>query len=267
MEKKELRKQKEAEFHDKIRNENLRTDIKKYEYLTSNKKFYSISRESKNFVINWLLEQKEGKKILDYCCGNGDFSILLAKNGANVTGIDISGTSIQNAKNAASKEGPSAKVAFFVMDAEKTSFSDNYFDLIVCLGVLHHLNTSSAFKELSRILKPDGKIICDEPLVYNPIFQLYRKITPHLRTNWEADHVLSKRDLNISRQYFNKIETRFFHLFVLGAVPFRNLPVFNPLLKMLEKIDSAVLKLPFLKWLSWQIIFILSKPNKLENEN
>ena len=68
----EARKQKEREFHDKLRSETL-------ECLSSNKKFYSITRKSRNFVNNWLLKRSKGKEVLDYCCGNGEITIFLAK--------------------------------------------------------------------------------------------------------------------------------------------------------------------------------------------
>lgn len=258
----EERKQKEKEFHNVLRGEELKGDKLKYQYLTFNRKFYSIARSSQNFVKELLLKKCKNKKILDYCCGDGDFSIFLAKNGIEVFGIDISEVSIEKAKKKALAEGLGQNPSFFVMDAEATEFPDNYFDIITCLGVLHHLDTKKGFPELARILKPDGYIICDEPLVYNPVFQLYRKMTPHLRTKWEKEHILSKRDIELAKKYFKKIEIRFFHLFSLLAVPLHNTVLFNPFLSLLEKIDSTLLKLPLIKWLSWQIIFILSKPKK-----
>jgi len=258
----EERKQKEALFHDKIRNERLERDKIEYQRLTSNKKFYSINRKSRNFVNSWLLERCKDKKVLDYCCGNGEFAILLARNGAEAIGIDISDVSIENAKKRAIQEGISRNVTFLVMDAENLKFDDNYFDVILCCGVLHHLNLKNAYPELARVLKPDGEVICDEPLIYNPIFQLYRKMTPHLRTKWEAEHILSKKDIELAKKYFNRVESNFFHLATLLAVPFRNFPGFNFILGILEKIDSILLKLPFLKWWAWQIIFVLSHPKK-----
>lgn len=258
----EERKQTEALFHDKIRDEKLRDDRLEYERLTANKKFYSITRKSRSFVNEWLLARCEEKKVLDYCCGNGEVSIFLAKNNAEVTGIDISPVSIENCKKNAIREGVDKNTNFLVMDAENLEFEDNYFDFIICSGVLHHLDIKKSYPELARVLKPDGEIICGEPLVHNPFFQLYRRLTPHLRTKWEMEHILSKNDINLAKRYFNKIEIKFFHLFTLLAVPFRNLPRFDFILGILEKVDSFLLKLPFIKWLSWQIIFILSKPKK-----
>lgn len=256
----ELRKQKEAEFHDEIRDKKLEEDINKHKYLTSNRKFYSIIRKSDGFKNDFLIKNCLDKRVLDYCCGDGAKSILLAESGADVVGIDISSKSIQNCKEKIASKGLSDCVSFFVMDGEKMEFEDNYFDLITSNGVLHHLDIKKAYPELARVLKPDGKIICGEPLIYNPIFHLYRKITPHLRTEWEVNHILSRKDIKLAEEYFEKVETRFFHLATLLAVPFHNLSCFNSILGVLEKIDSVLLRVPLLKWWAWQIIFILSNP-------
>ena len=258
----ELRKQKEREHANKLKE--LLQSADNPEKVASNKKFYSITRKSRNYINNWLLEKiSDGKKFLDYCCGEGQISIFLAKNGANITGIDISNVSIKIAKENAITQGLKDKPTFLVMDGENLEFDDNTFDIIICSGVLHHLNINKAYLELARVLKPNGEIICDEPLAYNPIFQLYRKLTPHLRTEWEASHILNKKSISLTKQYFDEIEIRFYHLTTILAVPFRNLSFFNSVLSIFEAIDSILLKLPLIKWLAWQIVFILSKPRKI----
>jgi len=258
----ELRKQKEIELQSKRRDKELKKNIVEYERLYSYRKFYSITRKSENFINDYIVKKYKGKKILDYGCGDGIFSVSAAKNGIEVVGIDISEAAIKNSKDLAKKEGVVNKTSFFVMDVEKTSFPNNYFDGIICSAVLHHLDIEKAFREMIRILKLDGSVICNEPLSHNPVFQLYRKLTPHLRTEWEIHHILSKKEINLAKKYFGKIENKFFYLLTLLAVPFRNLPFFNFILTILEKIDSAILKLPFIKWWAWQIIFILSEPKK-----
>ncbi len=235
--------------------------------MASNKKFYRITRKNRNYINSWLLERiSDDKKFLDYCCGEGQFSLFLAKNGANVIGIDISDTSIRIATDGATAQGLKDKANFLIMDGENLKFDDNTFDVVVCSGVLHHLDINKAYPELARVLKLNGEIICNEPLAYNPIFQLYRKLTPHLRTEWEAKHILNKKAIDLAKKYFNRIEMRFYHLSTFIAVPFRNLPFFNFLLSFFEIVDSILLRAPFVKWLSWQIIFILSEPKKSKNE-
>lgn len=251
----ELRKQKEIEFHDKLSREDS-------EFFTSNRKFYSITRRSEDFKLNFAIKWGKGRRVLDYCCGEGATTLKLAEKGINVIGIDLSSESLKKAKEEAQKKGLNNRVSFLVMDGEKTEFEDNYFDLIICFGVLHHLDIRKAYLELARILKKEGKVICTEPLVHNPIFQLYRKFTPQLRTEWEVQHISSRKEIKIAEKYFGKVEKKFFHLFTLLAVPFRNTFLFKPILWCLEVIDSIVLSLPGIKWLAWQIVFILSDPKK-----
>ncbi len=250
----------EKEFHDKLRS--LKEGDSNYDFYTSNKKFYSVARRSLSFINEWLRQRCKNKKVLDYCCGNGETSIFLAKNGAKTIGIDISGESIKNAKKKAIYEGVDKNTSFFVMDAEKLEFENNFFDTIICSGVLHHLDIKKAYLELARVLKPEGEIICNEPLKYNPLIQLYRRKTPHLRTKWETEHILRKKDMDLAKHYFNKLEIRFFHLATLAAVPFRKSRCFNFVLSTLEAVDSILLKTPFLKWMAWQVVFVLSQPKK-----
>ena len=254
----ETRKEQEAVFHDEVRDKSS----KDYKRLTSNKKFYVANRTSRAFTDQWLAKNCKGKKALDYCCGEGFMAMNLAQMGAFTYGIDISPFSIEQAKKEAGKLGLSEKTNFSVMDAEKMDFEDNFFDVVVCHGVLHHLDVKKAFPEIARVLKPGGKVIAAEPLAYNPVFQLYRKMTPHLRTEWEAHHILTKGNIFESLKSFGAIEMHFFHLTALAVAPFRNTFLLEPLLSLFEFVDNLVLKLPFIKWWAWQVIFILSKPKK-----
>jgi len=254
----EERKVKEKELHD-----HLRGNLADSPYYTSNLKFYSVTQSSRAYVKNWLAKRCKGKKVLDYCGGNGAFTIWLTEEGAEAFGIDISPVSIDNARREANRQGVSNKVHFFVMDAENMEFESDYFDYAVANGVLHHLDLRKAYPELARVLKPSGAVICTEPLKYNPLSQLYRRMTPHLRTEWEIKHILGKDNIEMARTYFYDVHIEnFFHLTTLTAVPFRNLSIFDSTLALLEGLDNILLKLPILKWLSWQVIFVLSQPKK-----
>jgi len=101
------RKKEERMFHDKLRDENFgqrwSPELEKIiqeNPMWSNMKFYSIERKSRNFVLNWLSQNCKNKKILDYCCGNGEDAIFVAKNGAEeIIGIDISEKNIETARS------------------------------------------------------------------------------------------------------------------------------------------------------------------------
>lgn len=260
----ELRKNKEKEFHNFLRDGKYGEEAAESLRYTANTKWYAASRQSRLFVNEWLVKYCPDKKVLNYCCGNGRMSLIIANSGAaQVTGIDISEVSIKNARDYLVKENSGKEVDFLVMDAERTAFDNDKFDLIYESGALHHLDISRAYPEIARILKPDGKCICIEALGHNRIIQYYRERTPQLRTEWETKHILRKKDIAMAKNYFNKVEIAgFFHLFTLAAVPFRQSLIFNPVLSLAEAIDSVILKLPVLKWQAWQAVFVLSEPKK-----
>lgn len=267
----ETRKKEEKEFHDILRKDSFGQRwspelerVIQNDPLWANMKYYSVERKSRKLVLNWFARNCREKRVLDYCCGNGDDSFIVARNGAKeVIGIDISEVSIENCKERASREGFKKNMSFYVMDAEGLGFEDNYFDIITEYGTLHHLNFERAYSELARVLRPDGRCICTEALGYNPIINYYRKKTPHLRTEWEVEHILRKKDIEMAKAYFNKVTILgFFYLATIAAVPFRNLRIFNIILTGLESLDTILLKLPILKWQAWQVVFVLSQPNK-----
>lgn len=256
------RKKEEIEFHNFVRSKNVASNDKAYAYYHSNRKFYEVARVGYRFQENWLKKRCNGKKVLVLGCGEGAESFFLAKNGAEVIGIDIADGAIENSKQNALKEGVSDKTDFLVMDAENLKFEENTFDIITASGMIHHIDFSKAILEMLRVIKPDGEIICIEPLKYNPVFQLYRKLTPHLRTKWEAEHILGKKEIFLPKKYFKKVEPHFYYFAVFLVVPFRRAKIFNPLLSFLEFIDSIILKLPIIRWLAWQVVFIISGPKK-----
>ena len=262
-------------FHDALRNgrkgQRWSLELEKLiqkDSLWANMKYYAIERKSREVVIDWFERNCWGKRVLDYCCGNGDDSFIIVKKGAaEVFGIDLSDISVANCRERALKEGLDSKTKFHVMDAEALSFGNSYFDVVTEYGALHHLNLGNAYSEIARVLRPDGKCICVETLGHNPIIHYYRKKTPDLRTEWEVEHILCKKDIDMAKSYFKNIDILgFFHLATLAAVPFRNTNVFNVLLSVLEVVDSALLKLPVMKWQAWQVVFTLSVPLKTEDK-
>lgn len=256
----EERKIKEMEFHNA--REVDRGQMSEEEFLEkySNKRFYAITDKGRQYLTDFLTEHADGKVALDYCCGLGHGSLRLAEIGAQVYGIDISDESVATAAKLLEKNGYGETSHFHVMDAENTTFEDDFFDVIVCSGVLHHLDVAKAFPELSRILKKDGKIICLEALGYNPIITWYRRRTPHLRTEWEADHILTMKELKVARKNFDDIDVKYFYLFAIPAALFQGTFLFKPVLAIGSFLDSIFLRIPLVRLLAWQMIFILSRP-------
>lgn len=251
------RKLKELEFHDKDRDLELKIEISKdndaYNELFGNKKYYSTVRRSRFYVQEWIRKNSTGKIFLDYACGEGENAITAAKAGAALSlGFDISSVSVSNARNEASKNNLS-NVRFFQADAENTALPDSCVDIILCSGMLHHLDLSYAFPEMRRILKPGGRILAGEALDINPLIKLYRARTPKMRTEWEAKHILSLKEVAFAQRFFKLKEIRFWHVigYVAGKFPF--------LLRPLEKVDAILEKIPYVQRLAWIFTFELIK--------
>jgi SAM-dependent methyltransferase len=259
----EKRKKDELEFHNLDR-EDEDLDIKKIQEqlnIHANKKFYSVTESSQKYVDIWLSNNVKNKIFLDYACGDGSHAIKSIEMGADLAiGIDISDVSVKIAqKNALDKE-ISDKCYFIQADCENTELPDNSVDVVICSGMLHHLDLSFAFPELRRILKPGGKILCIEALSVNPIIQLYRNSTPEMRTDWEKKHILGPKSLSLAEYFFDVQEVVYWHLFVILAVPFRKTFLYKPIYFLLKQLDKQFLKIPYFNRLSWQFTFVLRKP-------
>lgn len=255
----EARKLEEAEFHDRLR-AIYETDPELYAKYTSNQKFYSVVHESETFYFKWLRANATGKKVLDFGSGHGWHTTATAQFAAHVTGIDISPEGIKIGQEYAESQGLSHKVDFMVMDAEALTFPPHSFDVVTVRGVLHHMDLDAALKQINRVLVPKGKAIFLEALANNPLIHAYRKRTPHLRTAWEADHILRFEDSKKMRKYFQHVEVRTFHLAVLAAVPLRTSRVFNPVRNALDAVDRVILRVPGLERQGWMGCFVLSDP-------
>ena len=242
------REHKEINFHNKEFTDRTRDKISSY---------YSITRISTKFYIDYLEQICGNKNLLELGCGPGYRSFQLSGFGANVTSIDISDVAITQAKLIA-EENNSKKNTFKVMDVEELNFKNGSFDIVCGISILHHLNLERVFVSIVKVLKTGGKAVFLEPFGHNPLINLYRKLTPKLRT--EDEHPLHIKDIDIAKKYFSSVQLHYFHIFTFFAIPFRRFNIFDSLLKILYDFDTLLLKIfPFLKKYAWIGIIILSK--------
>lgn len=96
--------------------------------------------------------------ILDVGTGTGYFSILLAKEGHKVTGIDLTPAMIEGAKKMAVAE--SVQAEFCVMNAQELEFNEGTFDAVVTRNLTWTLpDPVKAYSEWLRVLKPGGVLM------------------------------------------------------------------------------------------------------------
>lgn len=201
-----------------------------------------------------------GKRVLEYGCGTGSHAFALAERGAQVWGIDISREGIRLALEKARALGVEGRVVFQVMDAEALDFPDGYFDLICGSGILHHLHLQRALKEITRVLRLDGRAVFFEPLGHNPLINLYRRLTPGMRSPDERP--LRQEDLERVRACFAEGNISYFHLSALAAAPLIGRRGFHTVLRLLERVDRMLFRLPLLRRQAWIAVLDMKKPLK-----
>ena len=103
-----------------------------------------------NEMIDYLISFVENKSMaLDIATGNGQIAHKLSTFFEKVYATDISQKQLDNAI-------PVENVVYRLESAEKTSFDDKSFDLITVAQAVHWFNFDVFYKEIYRILKPEG---------------------------------------------------------------------------------------------------------------
>jgi len=99
--------------------------------------------------------------ILDIGCGTGSLSVILARLGQTVTGIDLSPSMISLARTKAAAYG--LEIEFHIMDASHVQFAEHQFDVILCRHLLWALSEpEQVLQRWIKLLKPGGRLILIE---------------------------------------------------------------------------------------------------------
>lgn len=131
----------------------------------------ACERLTKNKSPRENLPSWQKVKVLDVGCGVGALSLYLAKQGAQVTGIDISERAIKIAREAAEQTGLSQKVTFKLENIKKASKGS--YDFVLCSEVIEHIpNDADFLKRLVSQLKPGGVLMLTTPLKGNLLYNL-----------------------------------------------------------------------------------------------
>lgn len=192
----------------------------------------------------------QGKVVLEIGCASGNDANSYCKFAKSYTGIDISDEAI---KNCEARDIKNAE--FLCTDGHKIPLGDKTFDCVIVNSLLHHMDLKATFIEISRVLKDDGKLLFREPLGTNPIFQIYRYITPSARTVDERPFTF--KDLSLMREYFELEDVTWFGFLSIVSA-FIKVPILR---NGLSRIDRTLSKTPF-RYLYWQFAGLARKTIK-----
>ena len=217
-----------------------------------------------------------GKKLLDIGAGLGESSVDFALRGAEVTAIDISPLMIEKVVALGKQFG--VEVEGRIAEGENLNVPANQYDLIYLANTIHHVQDRAAlFQQMHRALKPGGVFFSYDPLAYNPVINIYRRIAVRVRTPDESP--LGIADLKLARKYFSNVSHREFWLstlflfakyYLIDRVDpnadrywkriLRETPETLRWWAPLASLDRLLTRVPGLRWLSWNVVMWGQKP-------
>lgn len=261
--------EREASFHDAWATGTDLSDVRVIEA------FEGPAALENKFILS-KMGSLRGKKLLDIGAGLGESSVYFALQGAEVTLIDISPQMVATALDLGRKFG--VEMHGIVSSAESLNLPDGTYDIIYTANTIHHVqNRAYLFGQMSRALRPGGMFFSYDPLAYNPVINVYRRMATEVRTPDEAP--LTTADIKLARQYFGDVQHREFWIAALALfVKYYVLDRVSPNAdrywkrilnetdrglswwKPLRSLDELLTRLPMMRWLAWNVVLWGRKP-------
>lgn len=111
-------------------------------------------------LTHGLLNPQLHQKVLDYGFGGAANLLHLARRGYAMTGVEVSASAVEIAKNRCTQDHVQADLRLFA--GGKLPFAEAYFDAVIAWQVLCYNNWASfhsGLQEIERVLRPGGMFI------------------------------------------------------------------------------------------------------------
>ena len=259
----------EAAFHDAWASDTKLSDILVREC------FEAPTAMENQFILHRMGDLR-GKKLLDIGAGLGESSVYFALQGADVTTVDISPQMVETALKLGKQFG--VKLQGLVSGGEALNLPEAAYDIIYIANTIHHVQDRALlFVQMQRALKPGGRFFSYDPLAYNPVINVYRRMASEVRTPDESP--LTVADLRLAKKYFRNVGHREFWvssllLFVKYYVKDRVNPNADRYWKRilretpqtlrwwmpLRTLDKFLARIPLMRWLAWNMVMWGEKP-------
>jgi len=127
-----------------------------------------VSGKALHLLQDALKSLDQEALLLDAGCGNGRWSQLYASKGFRLIGVDFAPMMLKVAIQRARLQGYGDRFLCLLGDLENLSMiKSDSFDGVHLYGVIEHLeNPSRVLEQLSRVLRPNGVLLLDCPLIY-----------------------------------------------------------------------------------------------------
>jgi SAM-dependent methyltransferase len=183
-------------------------------------------------------------RLLDVGCGMGRYTLLLARGGLQVEGLDLSPVLLERLRAAA---GPELSIPVHALDVLAAPAAlGRRFDAVIGFFTLHHLHDlDRSFSAMSALLRPGGRVVFLEPNPLNPLYYVQMAITPGM--TWAGDGGIVRMRAGVVRRAMEAAGLTGFRLERFGfAPPFvANRPAGAAAERVLERFPPFRPALPF----------------------
>jgi SAM-dependent methyltransferase len=207
-----------------------------------------------------LIGDVRGQVVLDYGCGSGRDTALLAARGAHVVALDLSPDLLDLAQQRIAVDAPSGTVQFLCGSAHAVPLPDESVDVIFGHAVLHHLDLAQSAAEVFRLLRPGGRAIFKEPLRESRLVRAIRPLIPYRQPDISPyERPLRRCDVDAFGSRFERGRARVFGLpFVRGAELLRTSTAVQRRSYALDA--HLIARYPALRGYASMIVFEVRKP-------
>jgi len=209
-------------------------------------------------ILKKFLGELRGKKVLEFGIGpNHPVSFYIAENCKEYTVVDLSKKRLKRYEEKL-KVHNIRNVKYIVGDIMKVNLPLNQYDVVVGLGVVHHLkDIKKTMYRIRDLLRVEGYTVFADPLNTEPLIMFLRFVSRPLRPNLKWEFPLKPKDIRIIKSIFPENEIVYMNALSKLAFPFAFLPfsthIFHRIFDILNSTDRKILKYPFFKRLAWQI--------------
>lgn len=144
-------------------------------------------------------------KVLDLGCGSGRFGILKTRPGVTLYGVDVTNSGFDNARSV----GYDQLVAHDIL---QLPFEDNFFDYVVSLDVLGHVEAKDKGRlltEIRRVLKPGGLTLHGIEEGYADYSNMTDDLIDYIRVDGHVGLQTITQIQNLFEQFFPNVLTEF----------------------------------------------------------
>ena len=128
---------------------------------------YKIAPTYYTRLLGVLENVLPGEVLLNAGCGTGEFNYYLRDRFRKSFGVDINVDDIATAKALTADQN----IQFNTGDVTRLDFPDEFFDAVICVDVLEHVDhPAQVLRELRRVLKPGGQLVVTVPHKNYPFF-------------------------------------------------------------------------------------------------